>query len=548
MRFCSTALLCIVIQSITAYVPLVKSPSLAKKVSLKQKTALSNSDDDDWFADKESYGYSGYNDSPSYRGGEDRRGGGFVYERDTSRDNSNIDEGLILEMLEKRGIAKRNRDFETADAIREDLLVNYHVGVYDRERTWRTGVSVSGSGKKFGGGGRGGRRERKHRDFGPNGHDYVLSVDAGPSISQLSEKDINSLLAERLQAKLNRNYDVADKIQLDLIENSVFVHDGTKEWRADGVPYGDFDGGRGPGRTRGSRNDRNRSYTKSPHSAEVVGVNEKLVDALVNERLKFKIARDYDKADSIREGLRTKFNVLIDDRLKEWSVGGDFGEEHNAMREMADKFANRGFIKSNSSRPLSQEDEEHIQSLVDERAVAKKERDFHTADSIRDELMNNFDVNINDKLKLWSVGGAFSELPGSANRKPRGLYERRGGGDLTDEDVENIQSLLLERYNAKKNRNYDIADRIRDALKENFNVKIDDRSSEWHVDTDEYVLVGEPNLSTEDIETVESQLKDRFAAKREGQYEEADEIRDALKEKFGVRIDDRTKEWSIEYV
>lgn len=548
MRFCSTALLCIVIQTITAYVPLVKSPSLAKKVSLKQKTALFSSDDDDWFADRESYGFSGYNDSPPDRGGEDRRGGGFVYERDTSRDNSNIDEGLILGMLEKRGIAKRNRDFETADAIREDLLVNYHVGVYDRERTWRTGVSVSGSGKKFGGGGRNGRRERKHRDFGPNQHDYVLSADAGPSISQLSEKDINSLLAERLQAKLNRNYDVADKIQLDLIENSVFVHDGTKEWRADGVPYGDFDGGRGPGRTRGSRNDQNRSYTKSPHSAEVVGVNEKLVDALVNERLKFKISRDYDKADSIREGLRTKFNVMIDDRLKEWSIGGDFGEEHNAMREMADKFANRGFIKSNSSRPLSKEDEEYIQSLVDERAVAKKERDFHTADDIRDELMKNFDVNINDKLKLWSVGGVFSEIPGSANRKPRGLYERRGGGDLTDEDVENIQSLLSERYDAKKNRKYDVADRIRDALKENFNVKIDDKSSEWHVDTDEYVLVGESNLSTEDIEAVESQLRDRFAAKREGQYEEADEIRDALKEKFGVRIDDRTKEWSIEYI
>lgn len=235
--------------------------------------------------------------------------------------------------------------------------------------------------------------------------------------------------------------------------------------------------------------------------------------------------------------------------MKEWSVGGDFGEEHNAMREMADKFANRGFIKSNSSRPLSKEDEEHIQSLVDERAVAKKDRDFHTADGIRDELMNNFDVNINDKLKLWSVGGVFSEIPGSANRKPRGMYERRGGGgDLTDEDVENIQSLLLERYDAKKNRNYDVADKIRDALKENFNVKIDDRSGEWHVDTDEYVLVGEPNLSTEDIETVESQLKERFAAKREGQYEEADEIRDALKEEFGVRIDDRTKEWSIEYI
>jgi len=46
-----------------------------------------------------------------------------------------------------------------------------------------------------------------------------------------------------------------------------------------------------------------------------------LINKLCHERTKFKMMRQYDKADKVREGLRTKFNVLIDDRLKQWSVG-----------------------------------------------------------------------------------------------------------------------------------------------------------------------------------------------------------------------------------
>jgi cysteinyl-tRNA synthetase len=122
------------------------------------------------------------------------------------------------------------------------------------------------------------------------------------------------MLAERLQAKMSRDFQVADGIQRDLIEGGVFVHDGMKEWRADGVPYGSFDSsdGRGPGRTSGSRSD--PSYTKSPYSIAVEGVEDSVIDALVAERLMNKMMRSYDNADSIREELRSQYNVLVDDR------------------------------------------------------------------------------------------------------------------------------------------------------------------------------------------------------------------------------------------
>jgi len=509
---------------------------------------------------RSSYGGGGGGDGGgSY--GRSRGGGGggrrdFSYSRDTSRDNSNVDEAAVLEMLSKRGDAKRNRDFDAADQIREDLIHNFAVGVDDRSQTWRTGVSSSGSGQRFGGGGRGGGREggrggrggrgggRRQKDFGPNGHDYELSSDAGDNSSQLSDTDIHSMLADRLQAKMSRDFQVADSIQMDLISGGVFVHDGMKEWRADGIPYGSFsDGGRGPSRTIGSRNP---TYDRSPHSVDVEGgVEDELIDGLVAERMKFKMMRDYDKADAIREGLRTKFNVLVDDRLQQWSVAGDFGEEHNAQRELADRFSNRGYIKSSSSLSLSAEDETYIQQRVDERSAAKKARDFDTADSIREGLFEEFDATVNDKMKLWSIGGVFDEL-GVSGRNPRGVYTRRGGGDISDEDIAQVEELLKTRYLAKKERDFDTADGIRDDLMRQFNVRLDDRSSEWRIESDEYVQAGTSGLSEKDVEYVSTRLKERFDFKQMRDYESADGIRDELGENFGIVVDDRTKEWRVE--
>jgi len=349
------------------------------------------------------------------------------------------------------------------------------------------------------------------------------------------------MLKERLQAKFARDFNTADNIQVELIDGGVFVHDQLKEWRADGMPYGSFRDSPGRGRSM-----ENQNYSKSVHSGTVEGASDDLIDKLIKERTKFKMIREYAKADLVREGLRTKFNVLIDDRLKEWSVGGDFGEEHNAQREIADKFANRGYIKSTSSlAPEDEETEEYIQNHVDARATAKKDRNFDTADKIRLDLAQRFDVTINDKMKLWSIGGLFEEL-GAKMGKPRGVYTRRGGGDLTEEEVSAVSKMISDRYHAKKQRNFDAADEIRDSLMATYNVKVDDRSNEWRVDTDEYAMTGDNTLSEVEMAFIDTKLRERFNLKRANEYEEADAIRDGLRGKYGVNVDDRTKEWSVD--
>ena len=46
-----------------------------------------------------------------------------------------------------------------------------------------------------------------------------------------------------------------------------------------------------------------------------------------------------------------------------------------------------------------------IQDLWAERVEAKRMRDFGAVDAIRGELMEEYNVNINDRNREWSVGG-----------------------------------------------------------------------------------------------------------------------------------------------
>lgn len=229
--------------------------------------------------------------------------------------------------------------------------------------------------------------------LGPNGHDYQKTADSGPNKSRFTDDEVHELLATRLHAKFSKDFQFADKIQAELIHGGVFVHDGMKEYRVDGMPYDSFKNGV-------KRNKLDQQYSRSPYSEDPDGANDSLIDKLVRERTKFKMARDFTRADLVREGLRTKFNILIDDRLKQWSVGGDFGPEHRAAREMADKFSNRGYLKSKSSLDLEDEEEEYIQSHVDSRAKAKKDRQYETADKIRLDLAQRFDVTISEFIEL----------------------------------------------------------------------------------------------------------------------------------------------------
>ena len=106
--------------------------------------------------------------------------------------------------------------------------------------------------------------------------------------------------------------------------------------------------------------------------------------------------------------------------------------------------------------------------------------------------------------------------------------------------------MITERYHAKKQKAFDLADEIRDELMSKYNVKIDDRSNEWRVETEDYAMAGSNSLSGEEVAFINGKLKDRFYLKRERQFEDADAIRDDLQARFGIQVDDRVKEWYVD--
>jgi len=86
---------------------------------------------------------------------------------------------------------------------------------------------------------------------------------------------------------------------------------------------------------------------------------------------------------------------------------------------------------------------------------------------------------------------------------------------LPVEDEDAISKMISDRYHAKQERNFYAADQIRDALMSNYNVNFDDSSNEWRVERDDYAMVRDNTLSDEDVEYIDSKLVERFSLKCE---------------------------------
>ncbi|CAJ1934864.1 unnamed protein product [Cylindrotheca closterium] len=486
--------------------------------------------DDDWYADFNPDEYkdlnAGYSSSPSPSRSSyssSSGGGGYVdhdYHRDIAADNSDVDLDTVNTLIAERLQLRKTGRFEEADAMRDQLLEEHGVTVRDKEGTWRSGCSSRRGGGGGGGRGRGSERggdrgggRRPPQDFGPNGHDYNLAADAGPNASTLSEPEIHQMLAERLECKLNRDYRNADRIQEDLRNAGVVVNDREKMWRSDGLLFQD---------------NSVRRYNQSRESAPTEDSEE--IQSLINQRSKAKAQRNYNEADEIRDTLLNEFDVTIDDRRAEWSVGGAFGMVTERVNNR-----NRGFERAPGCPPT--ENDAQIAQMLEERDAARSDRDFDTADNIKEEL-KMMDVYIDDRKKQWSIGGAEAKKSDS--------YHRRGGGSLTESEEAEITNLLAKRFVNKKNRQFKSADAIRDQLKEQYNVQIDDRNFEWHVVTDGFTMSpSSAPVSEETQEIIDGLVAERALAKLNKDYDTADSIRDLLMSEHNVSVDDRVKEWQV---
>jgi cysteinyl-tRNA synthetase len=463
------------------------------------------------------------------RRGRDRRPSNnsrHDYSRDEAADNSNVDLDTINDLIGQRLRMKKTGQFDDADAIRNQLLDEHGVLIRDRDRKWRSGCSRSGSGLKWlrDAGNFNSRTSDYGKDFGPDGHDYVMARDAGAITASIPEEEINRLIGERLTCKLNRDFQHADDIQAELLSVGVFVDDRNREWRADGKSFRDY-----------VPND----YTLLDASEKPSDSSLEEIGSLINLRALLKAERLFKKADEIRDDLIDRFNVHVDDNSLQWSIGNMFAGEQKWGKEYKPYEISRLSIVP--------EDADEIQKLVEQRDIARVNREFEKADEIRSMLIDR-GIMLNDKKRLWQVADdRNNSRTESRTQDEARVFSQRGGGDLSEEDLILINRLLAKRDIEKRNRKFKSADAIRDQLAEQFNISIDDRASEWHIKDSAYAMAsGSAEVDDETRQKIQELVVNRLKAREERDYDTADNVKAELSEKYGVVVDDRLREWYVE--
>ena len=151
-----------------------------------------------------------------------------------------------------------------------------------------------------------------------------------------------------------------------------------------------------------------------------------------------------------------------------------------------------------------------------------------------------------------------------------------GGGkdwyDLTDEELKEIEDLIQKRDKQRKQRNYKMSDRLREMLKEEFGVHLDDRLKMWWTDTQHGGVPGviseikgegrwgsqkpwrqipttPDNDAMVDTDHVMALLNKRDKARRRKDFNTADDLlqraHDAPQGGLGLRIHDESRTWRI---
>mmetsp|Transcript_12380 Transcript_12380/g.19036 ORF Transcript_12380/g.19036 Transcript_12380/m.19036 type:complete len:555 (-) Transcript_12380:31-1695(-) len=398
-----------------------------------------------------------------------------------------VNEDAVIELIKKRKAARRDQNFAEADALLEQLQKEHSVILDDKTKKWRT---IDLSRRRSRTGSQGGK-------VGPHGHDFVLCPDSGPIVVSLSEKEIHELIAKRMNARKTRNFRIADQIRDELKSQGVYLDDNTRQWRADGKS---FVNKKGQSSTNGG------PLSQSYFSLNLHEDNVARVTNLLNQRLQLRNERNFEYADSIRDELLEQYDIHINDRLREWSVGGNFGENRRDNRHGRSRSV---YVKSPYSANLPfARDEDYVQNRVDERLQARLKGDFDLADEIRQELLADFGVMIQDTINQWSVGGDF----GNDAPKNRAEYTwRKGRGDdsLSPKQIIGITKIIAKRVEAKRARNFALADEIRDKLFDRFNVCIDDKACQWYVEENPFKITtrlseqGDPAATRQEMNMID---------------------------------------------
>lgn len=223
---------------------------------------------------------------------------------------------------------------------------------------------------------------------------------------------------------------------------------------------------------------RHHGYTQEPsdHAASDVPIDEPRIDELLQERFEARvIRRNYDLADEIREELLRVHGVLISDRDRQWRVRRNGRGDGRRKAPPPDVFGPNGHDYKHHPQAgpnTSELDDDEVHRLLSTRLQCKLKGDFVRADELQQELQQA-GVEVYDSIKLWRADR------GQPKSSPKARQAQ--GSSLPQDQVEQIESLVSQRADARRERNFDVADQLLEQLQKEHRVCVDDKQGIWFV-------------------------------------------------------------------
>lgn len=441
-------------------------------------------------------------------------------------------------LLLERVCAKRRREFDTADTLRDQLSA---AGVFcdDAARTYRVGVPGTADTSR-------GARSSSGREEKPWTRD--VNDDSGVPLAPGDEAMLIERLTSRGQAKRIRDYTTSDAIMDELREVAkscaclVRVDDRERTFRFESM------------RARGPTMPTEHGYTRTDDgSIAVTAADQQNLDEMLLGRICAKRRRDFEVADQLRDQL-SAVGVYCNDGAQTYRVGVP-GENTRPQRG-SQMPTEHGYTRTDDgSIIVSAEDQQNIDEMLLERICAKRRQDFECADKLRDQL-GMVGVFCDDGEQSYRVSDPKSEANRDRRQSRSEEYTRSDDGSvsLSTADQEKIETIIKERIQAKRRREFGMADKLRGELTE-MGVFCDDRANTYSVRPPSAIhgFKRDPNddgddkveLSKVDEDEMHKQMIARNEARRSRDYDTADAIREDLREKFGVELNQQQQLYRI---
>lgn len=364
----------------------------------------------------------------------------------------------IKEVVAVRDEARARSDYAEADRLREVLWDKFRVGVDDKSRTFSLGGDFGPDGTfRWTDNGpinpRKGRNPLLSRDWRVVGGMYAKSEFSEPLESK-DEEEVNNLIHDRLEAKRVRDFEVSDLIANHLYNAyRISVDDQLRQWSVGGQ----FDESaikllrkNSPTSADGkSTSSYVRRYNRRGGAGHLSEREIQMVEAMVQRRSEEMARYNRQAAESILQGLRKKYFVIVDDMNDEWHIRGN-------------DFILSPDLEGNLPKYV-EESRAEIEKRIRERSQAKGEKDFVRADEIRSDLLQTYNIKLDDRIKEWTIIGNSDRngiLPDEDEFSPSPFEENEF--TLSKLTVVELKEKLKDRGLPRTGKKADLLQRILD--------------------------------------------------------------------------------------